>query len=176
MFAGSHAKNGGQTGVGIGMASARAIAQFADGIKDSRCIHLGMRVDLVAIGMTARAIELVRRERPDIGLDIADMAILTGQRLTMLAGIAAARIMTVVGRRPVCRVVAGIALQCGDKVSLILARSPTSIVTGRARTRDIGMIERRRHPGMDTMARVAFGVGVQVVGRFAGGGAAVVTG
>lgn len=175
MLTGTHPKNGGQTGIGIGMTGARAIAQFADGVKDTRGIHLGMRINLVVVGMTAGTIGLIRRERPDIGLNIANMAIITGQRSAMLPRIATARIMTVVGRRPVCRGVAGIAFQRCHKVSVILACGPTTIVTGRTRTRDIGMVKGCRHPGIHTMADVALGHGCKMVSIFAGGGAAVVT-
>ena len=96
--------------VGVHMAAARAVSQFADGVENPGAIHLLVWTGFIVARVATGAIRFIRCVWPRYGLAVPRMTRQTGRIPVMGARIASRRVGETDGC-PASRVVAGITLQ-----------------------------------------------------------------
>jgi len=144
------------------MATARAVAQVADGVTCIRVFVLFMRSGLEITGMTACAIWLVLRCGPGDRLGITLVARCAGQVAAMVTWIGPGGMPEGV-RCPAVGVMAGIALQAGDEM---IARFPGrlgAVVAARTGTGHAVVVEGGRQPCTRRVTGIALRTGLDMI-------------
>lgn len=141
--------DGGQGGIGIHVTGTGAILQFSHRIFYCRggIRNLGMRIGLVTVGMTARAIRTIRCIWPGGRIRVGGVTTGAAQIETCIV------ITGILGRgvhkyqwRPCGDGMTHIAFTRSGHVSCILAGGAVAIMASRATAGDGGMIEGGRFP------------------------------
>ncbi len=175
MFVIASPPDGRERAVGIFMATARAIPQLADGVKNPWAVNLLVRPRLVITRVTAGAIRPIGRIPPRYCLAIAGMTGQAAQIGPVVARVVSGCVSEIDGC-PLVRVVAAIALQRGDEMVARFPGCTDAVVTRGTASSDAAVIEVRWYPGGRRMADVALSRGRDVGAGLAGRRAAVVAG
>ena len=169
MFTTSGVLDGCHRAVCIDMATARAVAQVADGVTCIRVFVLFMRSGLEITGMTACAIWLVLRCGPGDRLGITLVARCAGEVAAVVARVGSGGMPEGV-RCPAVGVMAGIALQAGDEM---IARFPGrlgAVVAARTGTGHAVVVEGGRQPCTRRVTGIALRTGLDMIDGLPGSG------
>lgn len=121
------------------------------------------------------AIRRIRRTGPRDNLIVSGMTGLAGKRYAMVAGIIARGMPEGDGGNPCRGVMADITLLGSDKVTGILAGGGSAVVACGTGAADTGVVKARRCPCSGGVTGIALRRRGDVIDRFAGGTAAVMT-
>lgn len=124
------------------MTGAGAISQLTHGIPGATNVFLWVTGSEV-IGMTAGAIGLVSRGRPDDGLAVAGVAVQTGNAGAMVAWVSS-RTVAETDRRPVAGAMTAVTLQGCGEMPARFARRGAAVMTIGTRAGGQGVVEASR--------------------------------
>jgi len=164
----------GQARVGVHMARARAVAQFADGVVRPGTVGFPVFPLPVIIGMTAGALGAVPGIFPRNGLVVGGVAVDALCCGAMVTGVIRGIVSEQRHWHPASAVMAALAAERCDEMIRWFAGCGDTVVAAAAKSGDVVVVKAGAGPGDGRMAGVALGGGLDMAGWLAGRGGAVV--